>query len=71
MPRSRSRCGRPCSSPLDQSDPKDIAARVVDAIAAGVEEVHADDVAAAVKGALSNDLEHLCPGVQQHDAAVA
>jgi NAD(P)-dependent dehydrogenase (short-subunit alcohol dehydrogenase family) len=50
----------------------DVAAQVVAALAEGREEVLADDLARTVKAALSHDLEHIYPGIQErYDAAVA
>lgn len=50
--------------------PEEVARQAVEAIAAGREEVLADDVARSVKAALPNDLEVLYPNIQKdYDAA--
>jgi NAD(P)-dependent dehydrogenase (short-subunit alcohol dehydrogenase family) len=55
-----------------KSSPQDIARRTVEGIAAGAEEVLADDVAKNVKAAVPNDLEALYPDIQKgYDDAVA
>jgi NAD(P)-dependent dehydrogenase (short-subunit alcohol dehydrogenase family) len=53
-------------------DPADVARDVADAIAAGSEELLADELSKQVKSALHDDLNLLYPGVQsQYDEAVA
>lgn len=55
-----------------KSDPDDIAAKVVAGIAAGAEEILADETSEQVKAALPNDLVALYPGLQEgYDAAQA
>jgi NAD(P)-dependent dehydrogenase (short-subunit alcohol dehydrogenase family) len=52
--------------------PEQVAQRTVEGLAAGAEEVLADDVSNAVKAALPNDLEALYPDIQErYDAAAA
>jgi NAD(P)-dependent dehydrogenase (short-subunit alcohol dehydrogenase family) len=52
--------------------PEDVARRMVEGLAAGAEEVLADDTARAVKAALPHDLEALYPDIQRrYDAAAA
>jgi hypothetical protein len=45
--------------------PQDVARQLVAALAAGEEEVLADDVSRAVKAALPNDLAALYPNIQK------
>ncbi|MDO8213403.1 SDR family oxidoreductase [Conexibacter sp. CPCC 206217] len=55
-----------------KSDPHEIAANVVAGIAAGAEEILADEASEQVKSVLSNDLATLYPGLQErYDAAQA
>jgi NAD(P)-dependent dehydrogenase (short-subunit alcohol dehydrogenase family) len=52
--------------------PEVVATALVAGLAAGAEEVLADDVSRAVKAALPNDLEHLYPNIQlAYDGATA
>jgi NAD(P)-dependent dehydrogenase (short-subunit alcohol dehydrogenase family) len=52
--------------------PEEVAQRTVEAIAAGAEEVLADDVSQAVKAALPNDQDTIYPEIQKaYDAATA
>ena len=51
--------------------PADVAARTLDGIAAGEEEIFIDDISRGVKAGLANDLEAIYPGIQQqHNASV-
>lgn len=51
--------------------PEDVARQTIEAIAAGREEVLADDVAKNVKAALPNDLDALYPAIQENYDATA